>query len=160
MAAPPTAATHGPRAFRHVAAVLAPPGLQPQSPRPPASRRQLFVPPGSRRGPQDCSRRLFVLRIPVSPAFAPLGHQPLSLPPPQDPASALAHLHLPNPPCSRRLRSPGQSRLQPVTPRLPQTQTPAVTSAPRGIQLSRLWPQVQLPPRAARPECGRASAGR
>lgn len=160
MAAPPTAATRGPRAFRHVAAVPAP--LRPPAAVSATSGLQTptLCPPGSRCGPQDCSRRLLVLRIPVSPALAPLGHQPRSLPPLQDPATAPAHPHLPNPPCSRRLRSPGQSRLQPPSPRLPQTQTPAVTSAPQGIQLSRRWPQVQQPPRAARPECGRASAGR
>lgn len=166
---PPTAATRGSRDFRHVAAVLLPSAssrslcdLQP----PASNSLSPRIPPRSSR-PRDCSRRLFVLRIPVPrppPTPPPLPSRPW--------ATGRGPCHLPRiqatapapPPPEPTLQpsSPlsGQSRLQSPSPRLPQAQTPAVTSAAPGIQLSRRWLQVQQPPRAARPECGRASAGR
>lgn len=164
MAASPTAATRGPRVFRHVATVPAPLGLQPQSPRPPASSHQLFVPQDpaavfASSGLQQPSLRppdsSFVTPHPARCLRAP-GTQPRSLLSPQDPATAPEHPHPPTLQPSSPSPLSGRSRLRSRSPRLPQ----AVTSAPPGIQLSCRWPQVQQPRRAARPECGPASAGR
>ncbi|XP_015347578.2 whirlin, partial [Marmota marmota marmota] len=64
LAAPPLQPPAVSCALRNVAVLSAPPGLQPQSPRPPGSSRQLFVPqdPAVVSVSADSSRRLFVLR--------------------------------------------------------------------------------------------------
>lgn len=148
MAASPTAATRGPRVFRHVATVPAPLGLQPQSPRPPASSHQLFVPQDPAAVFASSRLQRPSLRPPDS-SFATPPPSPLPSCPwntllsPQDPATAPEHPLQPTLQPSSLLS--GRSRLRSRAPRLPQ----AVTSAPPGIQLSCRWPQVQQPRRAS-----------